>query len=805
MDMKVTDGLGAEQIRLEKDALGLGIERYRKEASRDQAATPPGRRLLREAVKRMVQTLPERIEDLLRGRATRTSDFLQQFDPALLARATATACIKEMYFSERAAQTVALELAEVLESTINYKAVEKANPKLYRRLLARTERASNSGSRGLILRKFLKEAGVIPIQWSEVALAHVGMWLLDAFCHSTQMATIETVQVRPKSGRPTSKTIIKPTDGVKQQLEEDHAKAESMHPRMFPMIVPPRDWTTPINGGYLTNALRKAAVKRAHPGFLKDMYGMSIDMVYTAMNTLQRTAWVVNADVYGVLDAAWNGGSKTAGLPTKEKTPVPPRVENPDANADQYKARQVAAAKAHRENHELRNIRRDVDGNLAMAKRMRGYGRFYFVYTMDRRGRLYAASDYLSPQGTDISKALLKFADGVALGENGAHWLAVHGANCSGMGGVDKESFADRVQWVLDNEQEIIKSATVPLKHGWWEAADEPWQFLAFCMEWQRLSAWRAQGGRDEDFISHLPVSVDGTCNGLQHLSMLMRDELGGAATNLVPGEKPGDIYRQVADKFRLLVGPEAAAWDDKVSRDLAKKPTMTTTYGSTQAGTRKQLAEVLGAIEGLTGDSPYEAAVRLAPLMREAIRNVCGRAVEAMKWLQDVARVFAKDGLPIRWTTPSGFMVVHQYIDVVGKKLDVTIGGVRHQLTLSVDGAKLDKRKQVSAIVANYVHSLDAAHLVRTVKYAREAGVMAFAMVHDSYGTHAGTMDVLHRELRRAFVVQYRHPYARLAYLPEEALFDFMPEGPTGPIPPAPQLGGLDPGVVMESKYLFS
>ena len=94
------------------------------------------------------------------------------------------------------------------------------------------------------------------------------------------------------------------------------------------------------------------------------------------------------------------------------------------------------------------------------------------------------------------------------------------------------------------------------------------------------MRVWMDSGKPQGEFISRLPVSVDGTCNGLQHLSMLMRDEVGGKATNLIPGEGPQDIYQQVADEANRLLG------QSKVSRKMAKRPTMTLPYGSTQRAT---------------------------------------------------------------------------------------------------------------------------------------------------------------------------------------------------------------------------
>ena len=50
--------------------------------------------------------------------------------------------------------------------------------------------------------------------------------------------------------------------------------------------------------------------------------------------------------------------------------------------------------------------------------------------------------------------------------------------------------------------------------------------FLAFCFEW---------ASTEIGDLTHLPVSLDGSNNGLQHLSAIQRDYRGGESTNLVP------------------------------------------------------------------------------------------------------------------------------------------------------------------------------------------------------------------------------------------------------------------------------
>ena len=52
-------------------------------------------------------------------------------------------------------------------------------------------------------------------------------------------------------------------------------------------------------------------------------------------------------------------------------------------------------------------------------------------------------------------------------------------------------------------------------------------------------------------FISHQPVHQDGSCNGLQHYAALGQDTYGAKQVNLLPADRPQDVYEEV--KFAFL------------------------------------------------------------------------------------------------------------------------------------------------------------------------------------------------------------------------------------------------------------
>ena len=111
---------------------------------------------------------------------------------------------------------------------------------------------------------------------------------------------------------------------------------------------------------------------------------------------------------------------------------------------------------------------------------------------------------------------------------------------------------------------------------------------------------------------------------------------------------------------------------------------------------------------------------------------------------------------------------------------------------------SKVNKRRQRTAFPPNFIHALDSTHMLSTAARAREAGV-AFAGVHDSFWTHAGTVPRLNEMLRDAFVELHSRP------LLEDLLAQLRAAHPDISFPPLPARGELDLEKVRQSTYFFS
>lgn len=233
----------------------------------------------------------------------------------------------------------------------------------------------------------------------------------------------------------------------------------------------------------------------------------------------------------------------------------------------------------------------------------------------------------------------------------------------------------------------------------------------------------------------------------------------------------------------------------------------MTFVYSATRFGMQDMILQTLRELDAdgepyLGGADNYAAANYLSYVLFEAVSEVVSAASGAMAWLRQVAKVAVGAEQPIRWTTPDGLPILQSYREVFGQRVKVHWQGRRLEVTLAVDGSRLNGRGQANGIAPNFVHSLDAAHLRAVARGARAEGIDHLAVIHDSFGTHAANTDRLVTILRDTFVSQYEPDV--LARFRDEVAAQ-LPDDLVELLPEPPQAGTLDLRDVSRSAYLFA
>lgn len=504
----------------------------------------------------------------------------------------------------------------------------------------------------------------------------------------------------------------------------------------------------------------------------------------------------------------------------------------PDAETlAEIRAWKKAASPIYRKNAKALSRGRSSKETVLLAEALREHERFYFPHMLDFRGRAYPIPSFLQPQGTDLAKGLLHFADGLPVtSENGgAGWLAVHLAS---MWGNDKVSLEDRIVWVEEREEQWRRIAADPMGNLEWSSADKPWQSLAAVFDWVGYL------DHGDGYVSRLPVSVDGTCNGIQHLSALTRDAYAGSLVNLTPGPKPADIYKTVAEELQEDIerimraggeeGLKAAFWMEvsggELPRTLTKRQVMVLPYGGTRDSFFDYTREWLDTAspEPPAGFTDEERAWRtkaiafMASKMWDRVGGVVRGGVQVMRWLQECAKAAALEDQPIFWTLPSGFVVRHFYGVLKERLVKLTLEGEVMRLLYTTTTNKLDTKGQIQGIAPNFIHSLDAAAMVGCINLCKQAGIEDFAAVHDSFGTHAANLWPLSRFIRQAFVDlhradllgSYRWACQRViaaALIEQGEDPERAAEIADARLPPPLALGDLDIASVLESDYFFA
>lgn len=565
---------------------------------------------------------------------------------------------------------------------------------------------------------------------------------------------------------------------------------EELAPIVLPCIEKPLPWTTPYDGGFHSEQMReKYTILTAfhRKDRLKLLEQANMPAVYRAINAVQDTGWKINSNVLRVMSYMWDHKLDMGVLPEVSDLPLPPRPADIDTDPDVLKAWKRAASEVYsqriRQGSKRLNLKRTVD----VAKQFDGRT-MHYVCQADFRGRLYMQGAGPNPQGTDYQKALLLFAEGKPIGESGPGWLAIHTANSFG---VDKVSLAERIQWTLDNQAEIIRVTEDPIANTWWTQADSPWMFLAACFEW---AGYVKEG---TSFITHLPVSVDGSCNGLQHYSAMLRDPIGGEATNLVPMNTPQDIYGRVAN---VTVAKDPTL-KGIVTRAVAKRPVMVLPYGGTIASCKDYVRAALR--DGGHKLEP-ERETEIATLVWNSIGDVVVAAKEGMAFLRKMASVMSKKKEHVSWVTPSGWPVLQQYFDMKRQQTNVIVMGKRLQyVTYEPKLDTVDGRRSGQGLPPNFVHSLDAAALVGMVNLALDQGITQFSVVHDSFGTLACDMDMLGACIRTSFVHMYED-HDVLEELRQRVAAVVGPRTAKN-LELVPTKGKLDISGVLESPFFFA
>jgi DNA-directed RNA polymerase len=585
-------------------------------------------------------------------------------------------------------------------------------------------------------RAAMRKHGIQAARWPTSVKVLVGGWLMDRLAAATGWITTRVV----RSSAHKSQTLVVYQPEFLRMKEALMERAEAFAACLWPMLCEPNDWTQDSSGGYLTNELRRltSLVRSSIPK--KRCLLLRESRALAMLNRLQRVPYRINSRVLEIANFCMERRISVGKFRAEEPTPPPPKPEPWETAPDEEKlAYRRARTQIEDKNSALAQKNYRTAEAVFVANKYKQEV-FWIPWSFDFRGRCYPIPTSLSPQGTDFDKSLIYFQEEGPVNE---WWLAFQVATTYGL---DKATMQDRIDWTRNNHDLIDLIASDP--EGTveeWSQAEEPWCFLAAALEYSQCVIHKTKK------TSGLPVSVDATCSGLQHLSALALDRTAAEMVNVVPTDKPSDGYAIVAEKAKEILPQHL---HHLMNRKLTKRTVMTTPYGVTENSARDYIRQELKGVELERGE--LQAIVKA--VYRFAVREVFAGPCASMTFIQKTAGTKIKEGSStLEWFTPSGFHVIQEYRKNESQPVSTRLLGQRIQTWLNKEWEErqIDLNKAKTAASPNLIHSLDASllHLVfADCEYP-------FTVIHDCVLGRSCDMDQMGTQIRDKFVEIYSQP----------------------------------------------
>jgi len=770
-----------EQVALEREQIRQGLQRLRDNTKKLQeqsyaSATVYGVASIDALLPKLVEHIEKTSEYRLNRGTGHNFDIIKNYVSKLEPLASAAISLKitfDKVFSTKQGsdqlQAVCDSIGQAVEAECQIRHYEKEAPGLLATIKKNYfHRAIGTHQKLVVIRTLMNRYEINEWKaWNRADRVKLGAWLLDCIMQTSGWFTKDL----RRQGKVTV-TFVVPTPEFLKIRDKVMSDAELFAPLAWPMLIEPNDWTTDRAGGYLLNEVMRGndLVRRGDPTRIQG------EIPIEFLNKIQKVAYQINPFIYHVAEELMRMERAVGKFLPIVHHPLPVKPADIDTNYDSRKDYRRRAAEVL--NTQAQEPKKSCRTRMTMeaAKRFKDRDRFYCPWSFDYRGRAYPIPAFLTPQDTDFGKSLLRFAEGSYMTPEAESWLAFHVATCYGL---DKATMTDRLEWVRNNVTLISRIATDPIDSlPEWEVAEEPWQFLASCDEYYHcvISA-------DRQFTS-LPIAVDATCSGLQILAGLARDKSTAKLVNVLPGDKPQDAYKVVAEVARDSV-PERLR--DNLDRKKTKRCVMTIPYNAKPYSNRGYIKEAF-LEDGIELDK--DELTQVVKAIRSAMDVVVPGPMAVMKWIETEVAAAVKRGVHyLEWVTPSGF-VVHQKLNKKQyQSMELKLLG-RCKMSVAVgETDQVDLNHHKNATAPNLIHSLDASLLHLSV-LRFDAPV---ALIHDSVLCRATDMPTLSAIVRET----YMHLFAEHDYLRDFAQYIGAESEP-------PIIGDLEPETVIESTYFF-
>lgn len=477
----------------------------------------------------------------------------------------------------------------------------------------------------------------------------------------------------------------------------------------IPMLCPPMPWISHRTGGFLlihTPFVQHIKGTTEMLGVLDRTPAIELYSIFDNLNQASNVPWAINSRVLDIAIEIYN--------------------KQFDGNEP---------GKILNVQQKMRIADEQVPQKLTLANHFRNKT-FWFPHNREPCGRIFTISNLLTYTQSDLQRSLVTFHEKKPLGKDGLKWLKLHCINTTKS--KSHESLDDRLAFADQCLDDILDSADNPLTGRlWWLNSSNPFQTLACCIE----IADAVRSPDPTEFLSSLPIHQDGTCNALQHFAALSRNRELAESVNLCPKEKPQDAYMIAVDLIERKRAEDAEKGfavakllQNHVNRNTLKKLIVNRINGMEK--TSRFVEKALSDIETFPKYMVKVGAQYLETKHKSISPMLFRPASEILKWMKECESfIFKECGKSVEWLTPLNVPVIIPY---------ESAGDMQHAFN--------------RGFPIYFIWSLDTSHMILTSLNCERAG-LTFASEHESFATHACTVDQMNKICREQFLVLYSRP----------------------------------------------
>jgi len=395
----------------------------------------------------------------------------------------------------------------------------------------------------------------------------------------------------------------------------------------------------------------------------------------------------------------------------------------------------------------------------------------------DATGRMHPFGIENSVAGNMLVRSMYEFYEGSELTESGKLKLWEYLRSVTGFENETNEELEKFVSAVSKDPLETVEN---------WSKVKNPMLTLATVFELEKLLVHENMEKTFGDeqflvwppFVTHLPISIDGSCNGLQHFSAITKDEKIGKYVNLVDTEKH-DLYTSFAKlistdcRQKLKVLPA----DFELPRNTVKFSILAIPYGISESGlfdnfneelkNQKFLASAFHGPKNLKKIKMLKSTDQITQIARflscsvRKHKHSLGKPVKLSAVLNEIMDLLsALDIQPkVSFLEPGdqGESKIHHLSSnkdfnshlIQFNSHNKTLGYKQLEKYVGVNRTSIKRTRQ--KYCPHLIQYLDSYHLRSTIEKVMDLGVPVFG-IHDSIWTTASNIDLVSEIVREQF-----------------------------------------------------